>query len=394
MPALVAGTLLASTIAVSCTQAGAAGGVGTSSIQGWLHTDGQRIVDARGRSIRFFGIQVSMGTGRGLPGADGQHRTGCPGWITPASSDLDRIKGMGFDSVRLGISWANLEPAPPVMRRGVIHHTYNARYLRDLDTVVRGLTARGIVVVLQMAQANWSPAFRNVRDMFGNTMCQGVGMPAWLYPDPGATSQSRAALDFFRNIDGVQDGYAAAWQALAARWSRNRGVVAADMFNEPFRPHGAPGIGALLDDMYDKVGRAIRAVDPHLLLVFQDTRWSTVRRPALPRPPDLPDVVYSFHLYDPTWNPDGQARTEAMAARARTWNVPLWIGEFDAFGYASPGPFDPTWRRDVRAMAAFCDRHGIGINLFGYLPNWVLNAAGTAPKPGLLEAFRQIGTVS
>lgn len=385
---LAVGAVVGATLLAGCGYTSGVDSVDAGQVIGWLRTEGRRVVDANGHAVRLLGVDIAMGTGDGYPGAEARLRTGCAGWRTPSAQDLDLIRKMGFNSVRLGVSWADLEPRPPRTRDGKVLHTYNALYLRDLDSVVRGLTRSGIVVFLAMQQANWSPAFRDVRTMFGRPMCQGVGMPSWLYPDPSRITRSTAELAFFRNAQGALTGYSAAWRFLAARWAHNRSVVGADMLNEPFTVSSPGETGALLANLYRKVGRAIRSANRNLLLVFQDTRWQNGGGLTLPGPPPWPNAVYSFHLYTREWRPDGFAKTAALLARAAAWNVPLWIGEFDAFGYASPGPVDPRWRGDLTAMVRFCLEHDIGITLFAFLPNSVLNASGTAPKAGLLPLFR------
>src|SRR5262245_981132 len=146
-------------------------------IAGWLHTEGTDIVDAKGRVVRFVGVDASgMGHGWGstVPG-DGRH--GCPSWEPPTPAESANVRQGGFNEVRVSFSWANLEPAPP--RGGV--HAYNLAYVRALQRTVAGFTGRGVAVVLEMAQSSWSPAFA-VQGV--NHVKCGVGMPTWLYHAP------------------------------------------------------------------------------------------------------------------------------------------------------------------------------------------------------------------
>jgi hypothetical protein len=357
-------------------------------ITGWLHTDGSDIVDARGRVVRFTGVDVSgMGHGWGaaVPG-DGRH--GCPSWDPPTSTEHANIRHWDFNVVRVSFSWANLEPSAP--HGGA--HEYNLAYVRALQRVVAGFTNRGLAVVLEMAQSSWSPAF-GVRGAH-HLKC-GVGMPLWLYgASPGSLDDSSGGLTigeakraFFAGRGNVQTQYAAAWRFVARRFAHNHLVVGADMVNEPFTLGAFPTSRLHLARLYARVGRAIRQGDPHLLLIFQDAQFLGPRSLSLRGPPRLPNVVYTFHLYRPSWRA-AQPMVRTYLRRARAWNVPLWISEFDAFHYASPYGAGAAWRSNLRAMLGFCRRGGIGWSEFSYADRWMLQQGTERAKPGLIPALR------
>ena len=369
----------------------------TGRIRGWLHTEGTSIVDAAGRVVTFRGVDVSgMGHGWGSasPGAGADH---CPSWTPPPVSEVADVARSGFNVVRVSFSWSNLEPNPPAGGLASGRYRFNVAYLRALSEAVRSFTARGVAVILQMAQNNWSPAF-HVPGRSGVMKC-GVGMPAWLYGVPSSAAQvrssstftiDRARRRFFADRGDVQRAYAAAWAFVAGRFSRNHLVVGADMMNEPFTRGAFPTSDLHLDRLYDTVGSAIRAADPHLLLVFQDSQYHGPRSLALQGPPALPDVVYTFHLYDPVWTPGGLAMTRTYLRRARTWNVPLWISEFDAFGYASPSGTRVRWAVQLERMLRFCKENDVGWSEFAYARRWMLDPATGRLRAGLLPALRGV----
>jgi hypothetical protein len=74
--------------------------------------------------------------------------------------------------------------------------------------------------------------------------------------------------------------------------------------------------------------------------------------------------------------------------RAQSWGVPLWISEFDAFGYASPHGGASTWARDLRAMMGFCRRNGVSWSQFSYANRWLLQPGTDRAKPGLIAILR------
>jgi hypothetical protein len=355
---------------------------------GWLHTDGTRIVDGAGRIVRLQGIDIaSMARGIGEPGDRGLALTGCRGWDAPTPGLLDDIRGWGFNSVRLAISWSNLEPTAPTLGAGGPRHTYNQAYLSAVDGIVAGLRERGVVVVLEMAQAQWSPAYTNVPTLHG-PKCAGVGMPRWLYPDPSSVTQTQARLSFFADRDDVQQGYLDVWAMVAAHFADDPTVVALDMFNEPYTQGGFAPSRTHLGALYQRVGGAIRAVNANALLMFQDTNDNGRGTFALDAPPPFAGVVYSFHLYVPSWEAEGLPRMKAYAERAARWDVPLYVGEFDAFGYSSPYTVGPAWHADLDRMFAYCRDRSISWNLFTASSGWFLQPGSNEPRPGLLPAIR------
>jgi Cellulase (glycosyl hydrolase family 5) len=364
--------------------------IDVARITGWLHTEGTRIVDQRGRTVRLAGVDVSgMGHGWGSRTAgDGRH--GCASWKPPRASEFTNIRRWGFNVVRLSFSWANLQPSRP---RGHARG-FNTPYVRALQRAVDGFTRRGVAVVLEMAQSHWSPAF-GVKGTH-HLKC-GVGMPTWLYGAPaqgafressGGLTIARAKQDFFSDRDGVQRSYAAAWRYVAHRFSRNRLVVGADMVNEPFTLDAFPLSHLRLGRLYGRVGRAIHRVNPHLLLIFQDSQFHGPGTLALHAPPRIPNAVYTFHLYRSTWHTDAKPMVQFFVRRAQHWDVPLWISEFDAFGYASPRGGPPDWARSLRTMMSFCRRYGVSWSEFSYAKRWLLQPGTNRAKPGLISILR------
>jgi hypothetical protein len=388
----VAILLAVATAALSCTGSGPAAvdrrTLDAPRIEGPVRTDGTQLVDASGRPVRLFGLQVGgMATGVGLPESVDRGPGACGGWSPPPPQAFDRIETWGFNSVRLAISWANLEPQAPIRtRNGRWQHHYNQPYLETLDGVVRQFTSRGIAVVIEMAQNHWSPAITGVSTARGTSRCRGVGMPVWLYR-PG-TTEIEAERSFYADQGGVQELYAAAWRVVAARFASNPMVIGFDMMNEPYTQGALSPTELHLDALYTRVGAAIRSVDRSALLIFQDSNYAPGQPFALESPPPFPNVMYELHLYESSWRPDGLAKVRAYLDRATRWGVPLFIGEFDAFGYASPLGYRSTWQRDLRQMMLFCKAHRISWSEFAYAPGWVVDRRTGWPKPGLLATLR------
>src|SRR5262249_49058885 len=88
----------------------------TARIDAPLTTQGTRTVDANGQTVRFLGVDVGgMGKGDGQPGDQAQESTGCPGWQEPPPVAYRNVDAWGFNTARVSLSWANLQPDQPVM---------------------------------------------------------------------------------------------------------------------------------------------------------------------------------------------------------------------------------------------------------------------------------------
>jgi hypothetical protein len=355
-------------------------------ITGTLHTSGGRILDQSGRPVRFLGVGIlDLAPGRGLS----SRQTGdtCNGWTRPPIAAYDNIRDWGFNSVRLAIAWANLEPQPPIRLGSVELHQWNRQYLRALDEVVRELTSRGIAVIIEMSQNGWSPAFERAR----YPGCPGRGFPAWLYEGTSTNTIPKAKRAFFENRDNVQESYMAAWQLVAKRYANRSLVVGADMMNEPFTdPDDMAPEDTHLEALYEKVGRAIREVNPKILLIFQDNqvRWRQALAPTTP--PPFANVVYQMHLYAYRWKGEADKRMAATVKLAKRWKVPLYMGEFNGFGAGRNGrPPSSGWLGNLRSLMDYCKANRVSWTFWAYWGGNSLIEPGTQqPKEKLLAALQ------
>jgi aryl-phospho-beta-D-glucosidase BglC (GH1 family) len=339
--------------------------------------------------VRFLGVGlIDLGPGDGASAEE----TGndCTGWEDPSPETFANIRDWGFNVVRLAISWANIEPNPPTAIGHSLWHHWDWEYLYAVDRAVAQLTSQGVAVIIEMSQYQWSPAF----DEGG---CPGRGMPAWLYEGTDMTTVGQAKRGFFANRDGVQDLYANVWRMVAQRYSANPMVVGADMMNEPYvAPGGGDPRDLNLEVLYQKVGSAIRSVNPSVVLIFQDSQYRPNGRYALTEPPLFDNVVYEFHLYVTDWQPDGRTQVLAALRRARTWGVPLYMGEFNAFGYGANGrksdaeAANRNWQQETDTLLSYAREVSFGWTFWAYSGGNSLIENGTGrPKQGLLPALQR-----
>jgi len=366
-------------------------------ITGWLHVCGTTILDQAGHRVRLTGIEVSS-LGWGAGPAD--PRPPCGGtWRPPPSFAYPDIATWGFNSVELFISWANLEPVPPSSGTdGTVIHHWDDDYLAELDRAIAGFRAHGVAVVLSMLQSRWSASFKDISFSNGLSTDCGAGMPAWLYPrGGGARAMVKAEERFFQNEDGVQSQFLDAWRFIARRYVGDSTVVgvlplfeAYDVLTQPYPGASALGPADLhLARFFERVARAVHAINPRLLVMVTEQRSRTTRRWALTRRPHVPNGVLTTEFYAGNWIPNGLRRLSDHQERALRWDMPMWIDEFSAFNRTLDFAVDPNWKRDTRALLAHAKAHGIGWALCGYAAGgFQRENAVRRPKPGLLPILR------
>jgi endoglycosylceramidase len=261
-----------------------------------------------------------------------------------SSSDASLMQQLGFDVVRLGISWQGLEPGtvgandPAICSPGTPRdpHQFNARivqaYLSHVAQTVDMLGRHHIYTLLDMHQDVYNQLFR------------GEGMPAWAVctgPFPPVARAGRWSANYanpavdmaFRNffdndvVGDLQGEYDRVWKAVASYFRHNRWVVGYDPMNEPFTNSLLYTVGQdnetdqLLECFYTGArvpGRSvdgiqtlscpkgvpsrgliptIRAADPNHLIFAEPTIYAAHRLPNYLGPMDYTNLVLNFHDY-------------------------------------------------------------------------------------------------
>jgi len=365
-------------------------------ITGWLHTtpNSTQIYDSNGNAVPLEGVNVDgLDFGTGNPSSEPDS---CgKGWSIPASS-YSNVPAWGFNFVRVPISWENIEPtAPTQLANGTWVHHWNTEYLDELDAVASQFGQVHIAVIFDFAQVDVSAAFQQAPEKTQGGECEGWGNPTWLYPgitSPSTSQELASALCSFFNDRSLVGNSAplpieameSAEQMLAARYANNPTVIGIDMFNEPWTNStcgSTSAIGDLFTSFYTKMGDAIGAVNPHLLLVFEEPPPGLMpASPVMSSPPAVPNAVYSFHIYTSDWA-TAQPYVQAYLKNARSWGVPVWLGEFDAFEAGCTGTncnLDPGWQADTMSFLNFCNSNGINWAYFSY---YSLGTGITTPVP-------------
>ena len=372
-------------------------------INGWIHTRGATILDSANREVVIRGINYDEMT----PLSFVYHQpdlTGLPDvcrlWNrAPTKLDAKEINKMGFNAVRLVLNWDNLEPLPPTVESGGnLIHKWNMDYVQAVDKTINDLKKEKIAVILDMHQYLWSSAFKYIVSEDGQG-CAGGGMPAWLYPDVKSLTFQEARCDFFKNIKypaqpiNPQDGFLEAWKFLVERYKHNDSVIAADIINEPWMVKGLCSPEDLdLNSFYEKYSIALRKINPNLVLILEDSQDFTDTPLALSKPEDLTNILYSFHLYTGNWNPDGLNRVERFLQRATDWNIPLYIGEFDGFGWSNnlSKIDEPKLTREITSMMDYFKKKQVNWTFWSYSGMYsIMDPETKKAKIPLLKALQR-----
>jgi aryl-phospho-beta-D-glucosidase BglC (GH1 family) len=218
----------------------------------------------------------------------------------------------------------------------------------------------------------------------------------------------------FEHDPDYASGYAELWQALARHFSGwNPAMVFLEVLNEPvFKLDPRQWL-----PMQRHLLSVMRAGAPHLTLIATGPLWSSIDGLLMVKPVADPNVVYTFHFYEPAtfthegaeWWVDGldrymhnlpypsgthqcaaavatfinadvrasaltycaanwnTAKLDGLIARAARWaetnRVPIMAGEFGVYCKHAPPADRLRWFRDVRAAL---NQYGIGWTLWGY----------------------------
>ncbi len=299
--------------------------------------------------------------------------------------DFKFLKEKGFNLIRLGLIWDGAEPEPGV---------YSEEYFKGIDRIIGMAAAEDIPVFLDMHQDLYGVVFED-------------GAPAWATITDGAEHirtelwsdsylVSPAVQHAFDNFwadakapdgIGVRTHYMHLWEHIAKRYKDEPYVIGYDLMNEPFP--GTPGlkvagimgemvpdgdmsalsdpakiealIGAIypvasefeekvLNPFYDEISRAVRAVDPDTLILFESDYFANAGVPTAVRPSEYPDgkqiegQVYVPHGYDILVDTDAyeMGGCERVAfifgnllEAGKRMGIPMFIGEWGCYPHAS-----------------------------------------------------------
>lgn len=337
--------LAASVILSACGDDGEAIGEARLPALSPLHAErGSRagIYDTEGRQVLLRGVNLN-----GL-GDYHQDHPGLPTVIPVTQGDFHEMASLGFNVVRLVLSWSALEP-----ERG----RFDSGYIARIREVVQWASSHGLYTILDMHQDAWGKAIASPP----GTVCSGErepaigwdGAPAWAtFTDGRSTCRQRGVRElspavaaafenFYSNRDGIRDEWVRAWAVLAGEFAREPAVAGYDLFNEPHFGVSLFGGGQKLGELYREVIPALRRAEreaggfAHMVFFEPLILWPF--GDSLPPGDFLTDdnMVFAPHNYAESITGFNTATIEETFTRAAndaaSYATTFWIGEFGWF---------------------------------------------------------------
>jgi endoglycosylceramidase len=299
------------------------------------------ILDKHGRYSIFHGGNVVVKLPPYLPILDKfdyQYSLNTP-------HDLETMKRLGFNSVRLGVIWEAIEKAPGV---------YDDEYLDKVEQIINTLGENGIYTMVDAHQDVFSRQFCGegvpyfyVNEMGYDKKCDASALTRILdfvgvcktiedfnfrFDENGLpliedcvthnfqdyhfiAGFSSAYRNFYENRANIQDKFVEFWKKVVTRFKDNEYILGYDLWNEPapggpmediksFIP-GRPDIKDILP-VYRKVDTELRKIKPNYILFFENTPVPDIlpifgglflgSMDEKPAGDDVPQV-YNFHTY-------------------------------------------------------------------------------------------------
>jgi endoglucanase len=371
------GSLAAGTVAVAATlvgitlAAGPAAAAGTGV--GYLRTQGNRIVDSTGATVRLTGINWF--------GMETDNRTFHGLWANPPatwSGQIDRMASLGFNTLRIPYARDALQPGATAtsINTWTNPDLVGLSPLQILDTVINYAGSKGMRVILD----------RHRPTAAGQT-------PLWYTP---AVSEASMIAD---------------WQMLAQRYAGNTTVIGADLFNEPHAdgtdPNGTGACWGCGDTARDwrlaaqRIGNAVLQTNPNWLIFVEGVSclsggtpnaWDGIPDPwqncdwwggnlsqAIAQPVQLSvanRLVYAPHdyaisVYDrQPWFNDPNYPNNLPAVWDHFWGniakqsvAPIMLGEF---GSTLANPLDTQW---LTTLMNYLTTNGMSFTYWSWNPN-------------------------
>jgi aryl-phospho-beta-D-glucosidase BglC (GH1 family) len=296
--------------------------------QGFLKTDGQKIVNEKGENVLLRGAglggwMLQEGYMLRVYKQAQQHRirrrlekltspqqvqefydTWLKNYIRKI--DIDSMHAWGFNSVRLPMHY-DLYTLPVEKEPVKNENTWLDKGFAMTDSLLSWCKANKMYLILDLHAAPGGQG----NDL--NISDRDTSRPSlW---DSEANKQKTIAL----------------WKKLAQRYANEKWIGGYDILNEPNwgfedpvndknglkEPKNVP-----LKQLMVDITKAIREVDQHHIIIIEGNGWGNNYNGMLPTWDK--NMVLSFHKY---WNKNTENELRRMLDARKKYNVPIWIGE-------------------------------------------------------------------
>lgn len=308
-----------------------------------VHVVGTVFRDGQGRQLLFRGYNAKVTTLFDVTFSDGR----VPEETFPELTEAEaaRIEQLGWNVIRLPVSWSGLEPHP---------QQYAQAFLSKLDVVLAMAKEHHFYVLVDMHQDAYSKEIGED----GEPLWAIVPPPTTLLQGPYSDDRRfsgqvlQAGYSFFANAnatDGraLQDAYAAAVQQIVRHVLGNPRVLGYEAFNEPVLLRNDE-----LHAFHEKLADAVHAVDADAPLLFEPvgTRNKFDQAEIPTQPWSHGPGAYAVHVYTcwfstctpANWSnedPSLLAPSMAHADQERAgWSTPLFVTEFGCDQTTTQGP--------------------------------------------------------
>lgn len=294
--------------------------------QGFLHREGQKIVDGKGKNIILRGLGLGgwmVQEGYMLqtqPFASPQYqiKQKIQDLIGEENTkefyaaykangitkrDIDSLAAWGFNSIRLPMHYNLYTPAIEEEKKGEI--TWIEEGFTMTDNLLKWCAENKMYLILDLHAA------------------------------PGGQGNDAAISDYdttkpsLWQSEANQKKMIALWKKLAERYKDNSWMGAYDIINEPnwnFTGENKNGCdensNGPLRELMIAVTKAIREVDINHLIFIEGNCWGNNYNGIFPLWDE--NMALSFHKY---WNYNTTASIQKMLDYRTQYNVPIWLGE-------------------------------------------------------------------
>ncbi|MCC7540187.1 MAG: cellulase family glycosylhydrolase [Deltaproteobacteria bacterium] len=350
---------------------------------GALRVDGRDLVDELGRRVILRGVNAG-GRSKFPPFAPFELASDAD-FEPQLTRFMDIVAAWGIDVLRMPFSWEALEP-----ERGAYDEAYLARYERQIEEA----WARGMRVVVDFHQ-----------DVYARPLC-GDGFPLWslaeIPDEPPVDCASwflgylmdggpvQLAFErFWANEDGLFDAFVAMWTTMVERVGDQPGIAGYEIINEPGWGTGGQAEleTTILPAAIERVAAAIREVQPDAIVFAGGPGTNAIAGDTMMRRPDIEQLVYAPHYYEPSLLVGGSYRSvtpvrraiDRLSSRGVEWDTPVLYGEFGASNES------PDQRRYLRDVYALFDEHLVHATLWETSlasADWNEEALGTLNADG------------
>lgn len=300
------------------------------SQQGFLHANGQKIVDGNGQNVLLRGMGLGgwmlqegyMMESSGF--ANTQHQlkakiqqvAGTDGlnafydaWLANYSTkaDVDSMAAMGFNSIRLPMHY-NLFTLPIEEDPVAGQDTWLDKGFDLVDQLLSWCADNEVYLILDLHAA------------------------------PGGQGKDAAISDYDSSKKSLWESAenrrktVALWKKLAERYANEPWIGGYDLLNEPNWDVDNAGNkngcncnqNTAIWNLYKEIAVAIRTVDPNHMLIIEGNCWGN-RYNGLPNLSTIDkNLCMSFHKY---WSYNNEGSISGILNERKNRNVPIWLGE-------------------------------------------------------------------